>query len=129
MTDSAGEPTAYQRGQMQGQTDQTLINFAEHFKQINGSQEKTANALIQLVADLSAIRMALQQLKDEFKAATETVRVTAEALEKAVRQQRDTDEQKRVTADRRWTPVQRAVAVLTVLLVAAGVIAAFLALT
>jgi septal ring factor EnvC (AmiA/AmiB activator) len=124
-----GEPNAYERGVKAGKIDEELANHGRRLDKINGSMEKVAERLGSIDHRAAGMEMALQRLEDQMVAAKATVEATAKALREADDARRKADETKRATAEQRWTPVQRTVAVLTVVLVAAGVIVSILALT
>jgi len=129
MADPSGEPTSYELGVKAGQIDQELASHGRRLDRINGSMEKVADRLGSIDHRAAAMSMTLQRLEDQMVAAKATVEATAKALREADEARRLADETKRVSAEQRWTPVQRAVAVLTVVLVAAGVLVSILALT
>jgi chromosome segregation ATPase len=124
-----GEPTSYERGVKAGKVDEELANHGRRLDKINGSMEKVAERLSSIDHRAGGMEMSLQRLEDQMVAAKATVEATAKALREADEARRLADETKRTTAEQRWTPVQRAVAVLTVILVAAGVLVSILALT
>jgi len=126
---TAGEPTAYERGRKAGKIDEELAGHGRRLDKINGSMAKIAERLGSIDARDATIEMSLQRIEDQMIAAKATVEATAKALRDADDARRKADETKRISAEQRWTPVQRAVAVLTVLLVAAGVLVSILALT
>jgi hypothetical protein len=108
VTEQGGE---YRRGMV----DQTLSEHAAHLAKINGSIDRFAHEVGQLT-------LAIQRLADAADADRSTVKVTAEALEKAEQARRDRSEQG-------WTPFQRVLAVLGGLAAVIGTIIAVLALT
>jgi uncharacterized alpha-E superfamily protein len=108
VTEQGGE---YRRGMV----DQTLSEHAQHLAKINGSIDRFADEVGQLT-------LAIQRLADAADADRSTVKVTAEALEKAEQARRDKSEQG-------WTPLQRGLAVIGGLAAVIGAVIAVLALT
>lgn len=102
-------------GYEQGRVDATLIEHAQHLAKINGSIERFAS-------EVHGLMLAIQRLADAADADRSTVKVTAEALEKAETARRDKSEQG-------WTPFQRGLAVLGALVAVVGTIYAILAAT
>jgi adenylosuccinate lyase len=122
------EPNAYQRGVKQGETDQTLLDFGRHFAIINGSQEKTANALSELVTNQAHIRQDIQQMRDAMAAAERTVIATAKALADAEESRRRAEEQKRQTSEQRWSPLRKVELIVGVIVGVGGLVALIVAL-
>ncbi len=109
-----------------GRVDAELAEHASHLATINGSIERFATVLADLTLatnkSMSELILAIQRLADAADADRSTVKVTAEALEKAEVARRDRSEQG-------WTPFQRGLAVIGGLAAVAGAILAVLALT
>ncbi len=98
-----------------GRVDQTLSEHASHLARINGSIDRFADEVHELT-------LGIQRLADAADADRSTVKVTAEALEKAETARRDKSEQG-------WTPFQRGFAVIGGLAAVIGTVIAVLALT
>lgn len=98
-----------------GKVDAQLAEHSQHLAKINGSMERVAD-------ELHAMTMQVQRLADAADADRATVIVTAQALEKA-------EAARRVKSEQGWTPFQRVLAVLGVLVALAGTVVAFIALS
>jgi DNA-binding IclR family transcriptional regulator len=90
----APEDAEYQRGRV----DAELAEHANHLGRINGSIDRFAGELHNLV-------LAIQRLADAADADRSTVKTTAAALKEAEDARRD-------KSDAGWTPVQRLLALL-----------------
>jgi hypothetical protein len=106
------EPRGYGQGLEDGKILQRLDGHDKHFDRINGSMEKIA-------ARLGGVELLLQQIMDkadsraasgkaDLAARDATVISVADALKK-------TDEARRASIDQRWTPIQRVMAVIALL--------------
>ena len=93
MTDGAAGRD-YERGRV----DQTLSEHATHLARINGSIDRFADEVHELT-------LGIQRLADAADADRSTVKVTAQALEKAEQARWDKSEQG-------WTPFQRGLAII-----------------
>lgn len=93
--------------------EERLAGHDRHFEKINGSMEKVAKNL----ADLN---LGIQRLVDSGEADRATVLTTAAALKAA-------DDARRDKGEARWTPFQRASAIILTLVAVLGVIVAVLA--
>jgi hypothetical protein len=102
-----GEPTAYDRGVLAGEINARLAGHDKHFAAINGSLTKVG-------LELEGQRLLLQRLADQADAAARTAITTAAAL-------KDADEARRNSAEQKWTPWQRRIAVITVVVALLGV--------
>jgi t-SNARE complex subunit (syntaxin) len=112
------ETSEYARGVAAGAVLARLNAHDQHFDKINGSMERVAQSLHDLVAVDQQMLMAIQRQDDRAVADRATVITTATALEKAEQARRD-------KSTSGWTPFQRVIAVVTVLAAVAGVIAYF----
>lgn len=108
MPEDGGE---YERGRV----DATLTEHALHLAKINGSIDRFAEEVHELT-------LGIQRLADAASADRSTVKVTAEALEKAETARRDKSEQG-------WTPFQRGLAIIGGLAAIVGAIYVILAAT
>lgn len=108
MPEDGGE---YERGRV----DATLTEHALHLAKINGSIERFAG-------EVHLLTLGIQRLADAADADRSTVKVTAEALEKAETARRDKSEQG-------WTPFQRGLAIIGGLAAIVGAIYVILAAT
>jgi hypothetical protein len=106
MTMAETSPGAYDRGVKAGEIAEQLRRHDIHFSEINGSIDRTARAL-------EGLRLDVQRLADQAESDAKTRIATAQAL-------KDAEDVRRNTAETRWTPVQRGIAVLGALLTAAG---------
>lgn len=95
-----------------GRLDQEVSEHAVHLGRINGSIERFADELAKLV-------LAIQRLADAADADRSTVKVTASAL-------KDAEEARRDKSAAGWTPFQRILAVVSVLVAVAGILWAIL---
>jgi hypothetical protein len=116
----------FDRGVAAGQIEQRLKEHDQHLMRINGSMGDVAT-------QLSGVKMQLQRMADSMDADRRTVLTTAEALEKerastatALATEKTTQKE---TADRKWSPVQRLIAVIIALASVAGAITAVVTLT
>lgn len=103
---SAGEQEAFARGVTAGEIAEQLRRHEDHLGRINGSIDRTADALEQQA-------MALQRMADSMEADRKTVVVTAQAL-------KDEGEARRNVDDGKWLPVGRGLPVLMALFAFAG---------
>jgi hypothetical protein len=97
---------AFARGVTAGEIAEQLRSHDDRLNKINGSIERTADAL-----EVQA--MALQRIADQMEADRKTVVVTAQAL-------KDEGEARRNTAEVRWTPTARAISVMMALVALVG---------
>lgn len=104
----AGPAGEYERGRV----DATLTEHASHLAKINGSIERFADEVRELT-------LGIQRLADAADADRTTALATAAALKAA-------EEARRMKSEEGWTPFQRGLAVLAVLLTAAGVVYAII---
>lgn len=91
-----------------GRVDAILADHTSHLGKINGSIDRFTGELHNLVLEI-------QRLADAAEADRSTVKVTAQALKEA-------EEARRDRSDSGWTPLQRAMAVITVLISFAGIL-------
>jgi hypothetical protein len=91
-------PSDYDRGVIAGGIETRLAGHDRHFEAINGSIARVAD-------ELHELKLAMQRLADQAVARDATVITTAAAL-------KDADEVRRHTADQRWSPWQKAFAVI-----------------
>jgi hypothetical protein len=101
---------AYDAGHTAGAIDARLAGHDAHFAKINGSIERVAD-------EMAGMKLLLQRLADSADADRKTVVVTAAAL-------KDAEEARRSTTNDRWSPWQKAIALIT----GAGALAALAAL-
>jgi hypothetical protein len=100
------EPSDYDRGVTAGAIETRLAGHDKHFEALNGSLARVAD-------ELHGLKLAMQRLADQAVARDATVITTAAAL-------KDADEARRRAADQRWSPWQKAFAVIATLGVVAG---------
>ncbi len=93
MAEQESERQAYDRGEAAGKLAAEVAEQGRHLKTINGSMERVAKSLAELVLGIAA-------LNQQMTADKETRISTAEALKNAEDARRDADETK-------WTPWQR----------------------
>jgi hypothetical protein len=91
-----------------GRVDATLDDHSAHLRKINGSIDRFADVVEKLT-------LAVQRLGDAADADRQTVKVTAEALEKQ-------DQTRRDKGDAHWTPFQRGIAAITGAAALAGIV-------
>jgi hypothetical protein len=94
---------AYERGHLAGEIAARLAGHDQHFAAINGH-------LADLVTGQEAVRLAVQRLADQAVSRDATVVTTAAAL-------KDAEDARRSKGEQAWTPVQKFIAVVTVLAV------------
>lgn len=115
------EPSDYDRGVTAGGIEARLANHDRHFEVINGSIVDGKNATLGLRDEIHELRLAIQQLADQAKASAEAAIKTAFALKEA-------DEARRNSADQRWSPWQKMLAILAGISVVVGAVVAVLTL-
>lgn len=101
----------FDRGHMAGGIAERLAGHDRHFSMINGSLAKIAE-------EMHEMTMAVQRLGDQADANAKTVITTAAALKDAEEARRDKTEQS-------WSPVQKILAVIGVLVAVIGLFLAF----
>jgi septal ring factor EnvC (AmiA/AmiB activator) len=106
------DAAAYERGVEAGRVEHTLQEHAEHLAKINGSMERVAQQLHELV-------LAVQRLGDQAEARDATVIATAHALEKA-------EAARRASSERTWSPFAKIFAALGAAAAVAAVVAVWL---
>jgi hypothetical protein len=106
---------AYDAGHTAGGIDARLAGHDRHFARINGSLEKMAS-------ELAAVNLSLNRLADSADADRRTVVTTAAAL-------KDADDARRDTNTDRWSPWQKAIAVIGAAAAVVGIVALILANT
>jgi hypothetical protein len=106
----------YDRGVAAGQVLARLDSHEAHLSAINGSTERVAMELSRLSKGNAELLLSVQRLADAAEADRRTVIATAAALEKD-------EAQRRGNSERKWTPVQRLIAVLGVVIALLGVVA------
>lgn len=116
------EPSAYARGVKAGQIDRELANHVVRLDQINGSMERVADRLTSIDSKFGDVHLALQKIKDQMVADIATVEATARALREAADAQR-------LAAEKRWSPVQKWIAVIVALVVVGGFIITLITVT
>lgn len=108
----ADETSEFKRGVEAGRVEQTLLEHAEHLAKINGSMERVAQQLHDLV-------LAVQRLGDQAEARDATVIATAHALEKA-------EATRRSRSARTWSPFAKLFAALGAAAAVAAIVAVWL---
>ena len=94
------EREAYDRGKTEGELAAKVAEQGTHLDKINGSMEKVAERLGDLVQG--------QQRLEQRMAADERTRIaTAEALQEAEDARRQSESEKQQAADKRWSPLAR----------------------
>lgn len=111
---------AFARGVTAGEIAEQLKRHENHLSKINGSTEKTALAIEAFNRTQQKMELQLQRLADQAEADSKTRVATAAAL-------KDADEARRTTADRAWSPVARAIALIGALAAVASITAFILA--
>lgn len=96
----------FERGKVQGRTDNRLDDHDDHFAKLNGS-------VVVLGAKVEELTLAIQRLIDQGTANAATVLTTAAALKDAEAARRDRTEQS-------WSPFAKVITVLAVVIAAAG---------
>jgi hypothetical protein len=104
---------AYERGVTAGEIAETLRRHDDHLERINGSTEKTAQALVALNETQQMMALQLQRLADQAESDAKTRVATAAAL-------KDADEARRNQDETWWTPVARSIALLGALVALVG---------
>jgi hypothetical protein len=94
------DQTEYERGLAAGQVLSRLDSHDDHLNKINGSMERVAD-------ELKSLNLNVQHMADAAEADRARAVVVAEALEKA-------DRTREKTAARHWTPIERMIAIGTV---------------
>ena len=96
----------YERGKIQGRTDNRLDDHDVHFAKINGSVEGLRD-------EVAKLALAIQRLIDQGVANAATVVTTASAL-------KDADQARRDKATQTWSPFAKTVTVLGVVIAGLG---------
>lgn len=112
---SESSQEAFDRGHTAGEIAEQLRRHEDHLAKINGSTEKTAQALEALNGTQQQMALQLQRLADQMQASAKTVIATAAAL-------KDADDARRNLDDQRWSPVARVFATVAALAAAVTVI-------
>jgi hypothetical protein len=104
------EPTteqqnAFARGEKAGQVDYTLADHGGRLDKINGSMGRLAD-------EMAGVKLGVQRLGDEFRAAAATALATAQALKDERVATADALKASTERAERRWTPAMRLTALL-----------------
>jgi hypothetical protein len=107
---------AFDRGHTAGEIAEQLRRHEDHLAKINGSTEKTAQALVALGETQQQMALQLQRLADQAASDARTRVATATAL-------KDADEARRNLDDQRWSPFARVFAVVAGLAAATSVAA------
>lgn len=116
MSDDRSE---YARGHRQGEISQELREHAEHLARINGSMERVAVKLAEVSGQLAKLLQAIARIDQAMTADKETVRQTAAAL-------RDQADVASTRDTARWTPLNRALVIVTTLVGAGGLVYLFI---
>lgn len=114
-----GDSTEYERGLAAGSVLARLDSHDQHLSKINGSMDRVADELGSLKDLHQDLLRAIQRLGDAAEADRSTVVTTAAAL-------KDADAARRDQGERRWTPIQRLIAVVVALAAVASVITGLL---
>lgn len=110
--DHAAEQRAFDRGHTAGEIATTLADHAAHLAAINGSGEKTAQALETMAAAQHMQALALQRLADLFEAEVRTQVAKAVAVKETGEARVQADEEARRVSEREWVPWARLFAVV-----------------
>lgn len=113
--------TPYERGHRQGSIDALLTEHGLHLSSINGSMDKTADKIGDLVQALNEVAGTQRAIIDRLDAAEATRIATAAALKEQEEARRDK------SADA-WTPLQRTIAVIGVIGVIGALVVGWLTL-
>ena len=95
---SESSEQAFERGSAAGKIEARLADHDKHFAKINGSLDKVAQ-------ELHDLKLAVQRLGDQAISRDATVITTAAAL-------KDAEDARRHSADQRWSPWQKIIAVV-----------------
>jgi hypothetical protein len=109
-----GHGDEFQRGRTLGETESTLAEHSAHLTRINGSMDRVA-------AELHDLVLGIQRLGDAADADRATAISLAAALEKAAKARQD-------NSDTRWSPMARFISVAVAVAVIAGVVIAYASL-
>jgi hypothetical protein len=115
------EPSDYDRGHEAGGIAERLANHDRHLEKINGSMDRVADRLTDLVQSNRDLLLIVQRLGDAADADRATAISLATALEKA-------DTARRDKSETQWTPLNRLIAVVVAVAIVAGVIIAYFSL-
>ena len=113
----ASEPSDYDRGHIAGEIATRLADHDKHLSKINGSMDRVADRLTDLVQGNRDLLLLVQRLGDAADADRATAISLATALEKA-------DTARRDKSETRWSPFSRLIAAILAL---AAVAAAWIA--
>jgi hypothetical protein len=105
----------YERGVSAGAIAERLAAHEGRLNKINGSQERTVEAL-------EGLTLAVQHLSDQADAAATTAVTTAKAL-------KDADDARRGKAEQTWSPFQKTFAVLAAIASLGSIITVIIVLT
>jgi hypothetical protein len=110
-----------------GIQDQRLKGHDDHFTKINGSIGDMVGEIRGVKEEMSGLRLDLQRLTDAVASNQKTVATTAAAVEAERKSTADAVENQRTTlrdsVERRWSPLTRMVAVVTLASALSGLIA------
>ena len=91
---------AFVRGQASGRTDERLDGHDDHFRRINGSIERLADATELQAKGIQELVLVVQRLTDKIDASDDRVIATAKAL-------REAEEARRAQTEQGWSPLAR----------------------
>jgi len=109
------EQQAYERGKVAGELAAKVAEKGQHLDKINGSMEKVATALANLVIGVKGI-------EQQMAADKETRVATAQALKDAEDARRHLEDDRRTEDDQKWSPLARVVLLVSALSGLAGLI-------
>lgn len=113
MSEDVRPDADYDRGHLDGRIDARLSGHDAHFTHLNGTTAE-------LVAKVSTLATLVQRLGDQAIAEEATRQALATALRNADEARRSQDNDRRNLAADHWTPVQKIITVLLVLIAASG---------
>lgn len=99
------DDTNYDRGHREGGIDALLSEHGLHLSRINGSLEKNADRMGEMVAGMATMSGDIRAIMDRLDAAERTRIATAAAL-------KDQEDARRSKSEDTWTPLQRTLAVI-----------------
>jgi len=109
-----------------GIQDQRLQGHDDHLKKINGSLELIAKDTTGIKGELMSLHLAFQRLADAVDANQQTVATTAAAVEAERKSTAGALETQRIalkdSSEKRWSPLGRAVALITIVSALAALI-------
>jgi hypothetical protein len=119
------ENKSYDEGVAWGKVLEEIRSHGQRLDRVNGSQEHTAQELVDIRRFLTEIRHDLSTLATLTDSRQETVKITAEALEKAEAARATVLANAKAESDRKWTPLTRLYVSLGIIVLVVGLLAAF----